>query len=212
MSRARPVAGFTLLELLVALAVFAVLATVAYAGVYQVLQVRDRTEDQARRLDALRKSFALLQRDLEQAAPRPVRDAYGDILPAFRLGAEGALLLELTRGGWTNPAGRPRSTLRRVGLELRDGRLRHLAWRVLDRAQDSEPVATELVAGVSGVEVECLDADGNWVRRWPPPRDRDGGPDPSALPRAVRLTLVLETWGRFTRLFRLPGAGPEEAP
>jgi general secretion pathway protein J len=190
--------GFTLLELLVALAVFAVVSVMAYGGLNSVLKTREQVDREAARLKDVQTALALMQRDFEQTVAREIRDAYGDIQSAL-LG--GSAAVELTRAGWANPAGLPRSQLQRVGYRVDEGKLMRVSWRVLDRAQDSEADDVPLVDEVRDIELRYLDGGRNWQDAWPPDQVVEGAPP---LPRVVEVTLILEDWGELVRLFRLP--------
>lgn len=194
--------GFTLLELLVALSIFALLAAMAYGGLNTVLKTRKATDTQAERLARLQQTFFWLERDIVQAIDRPIRDEYGDPQPALRGVTLGDLRLELTRNGWRNPVGRVRSHLQRVAWGLKDERLMRYYWNVLDRAQDSKPLSTEMLDGVQRLELRFMDAAGKWGEVWPAVSRRGGPGDP--LPRAVEVTLESEREGRITRLFEVP--------
>ncbi len=102
--------GFTLLELLVALAVFAIMATAAYSGLRSVLFTRAAVEEQNRRLADVQLAVFRLAQDIEQATPRGIRDEYGDPEPALRGGDLLDDVLILTRTGWDNPLGQSRAT------------------------------------------------------------------------------------------------------
>src|SRR5437868_2538676 len=76
--------GFTLLEVLVAVAVFSVFSVLAYAGVTRIIEGRDRVEAERERWRTLTLAFAQMEDDLAQARPRSVRDTTGlNPLPAF---------------------------------------------------------------------------------------------------------------------------------
>jgi general secretion pathway protein J len=198
----RPAAGFTLLELLVALAIFSLVAVMSYDGLKMVLNTQAAVEIQADALAELQKVYLLVQRDIEQVVPRPVRDEYGDEQPALT----GEDALQLTRGGWSNPAGRLRSSLQRVGYAFEDRQLVRYSWAVLDRAQDSEPQRQVLMGDVEEMTIRYLTANNEWEQRWPNPLAvADGNVPATGLPKAVEITLNHERFGPLLWLFRLPG-------
>jgi general secretion pathway protein J len=59
-------AGFTLLELLVALSIFGLVATMSYSGLQAVMTQQSQTEIAADRLSELQKLYLIMQRDIEQ--------------------------------------------------------------------------------------------------------------------------------------------------
>jgi len=189
--------GFTLLELLVAMAIFSIMAALAYGGLSSVLNSSDGVEREAERLRNLQQVLLLLERDFDQLTLRDIRDEYGDRQPAFRGGQD---WIEFTRGGWSNPAGQPRSSLQRIAYTQRERRLVRAYWYVLDRAQDSAPLETELLNSLDLMQLRYLDEAGRWISYWPVE-------NPSAqvapLPRAIELQLDDLHWGRITRLFVL---------
>ncbi len=193
-------AGFTLLELLVALAIFSLIAIMSYNGLKVVLNTQAATEIQADSLAELQKVYLLLQRDIEQVVPRPVRDEYGDEQPALA----GGDALQLTRGGWSNPAGRLRSSLQRVGYAYEDRHLVRYSWAVLDRAQDSEPQRQPLIGDIEEMTIRYLGTNNEWEDLWPNPLASGDGADKTSLPRAVEITLDHERFGPLVWLFRLP--------
>jgi general secretion pathway protein J len=199
--------GFTLMELLVALVVFAIMATAAYSGLSNVLLTRAAVEQQNRRLAAVQLAVFRLEQDIQQVTPRGVRDEYGDPQPALRGGDLLDDALILTRAGWDNPLGQPRATLQRVTYRLREGRLWRLHWDVLDRGGLVAPRETLLLEQVREFRVRFFDPEGEWRNEWPLPiaNPNDRPPNPNVLPRAVEITLTLEDWGAITRLFPLPG-------
>jgi len=195
--------GFTLLELLVALGIFALLAAMAYSGLNSVMSARQITTQHAERLSQLQMAFLWLGRDIEQAIDRSIRNEYAEVRPAM-LGVEtGRYQLELTRTGWRNPAGRARSNLQRVAYGLRDGNLLRVYWNVLDRAEDSVPLESVLLEGVDKLELRFLNKQNTWQHSWP--SSQLGGVASTTPPRAVEVTLETKTEGRITRLFRVPG-------
>lgn len=207
--------GFTLLEMLIATAVFAILAATAYGGLNAVLKARVETERQAARLTELQSAMVLMARDLSQVAPRKIRSEYGDPLPAITGGPRATLPLEFTRAGWRNPAGQQRSTLQRVGYALDGNVLVRHGWHVLDRAQDSAAYPLRVLTGVRYFQVRFLNTNREWTEDWPPDtintinatnEQTPATAAPTPHPLAVEIRLELEDYGEVTRLFPVPGA------
>jgi general secretion pathway protein J len=205
MNGRRRSAGFTLLELLVALAIFAVLATMAYTALNAVLNARKEVEKRAVRLAELQTTFMVMERDIEQTVARAVRDELGDEQPALQGGGVGITVLTLTRTGWRNPLGAARSDLQRVSYGFENQQLSRASWSNLDRGPGNVPYTEVLLNGVSAVEVRFLTQDRQWLGYWPP--EADGGQQQTAavLPRAIEISVDADGWGRITRLFRVPG-------
>ncbi len=205
--------GFTLLELLVAVGVFAVMSVMAYGGLKTVLDARQQTDAQAKRLAAVQLTFMRLERDIEQMTPRRIRDEFGDE-KAPLLAQPDSGSVEFTHAGWSNPTNAPRSHLQRVAYALKDKQLLRAYWLVLDRAQDSQPIQTVLLDKVSNMEWRFMDSAGNWQTQWPPVTTTTTTTTPapvaslSQLPLAVEVTLELDDFGRLTRLFSVAGERP----
>lgn len=199
--------GFTLLELLIALAVFAIMAAMAYSGLASVLEARAQVDKTLATIANLQSAMHRMQMDLEQAVPRSVRYAYGDPHPAMRgLPDRG---IEFTRNGWRNPLSLPRSHLQRVAYRVNeDDDLVRQSWLVLDRAQDSTPIERVLIQDVTDVEWRYLNQQREWVDVWPPAqaaRASGQGNASEVLPRAVELRLETQAWGELRYLFLIPG-------
>lgn len=196
--RGRPGTGFTLLELLVVLVIFAVLSVMAYGGLGSVLTTRARVAEALERTAALQKGYLRLRNDFQQLRARPARDNYGDAQPALMADRDA---VEFTRSGWRNPLSLPRSALQRVGYRLEDGRLLRLSWRVLDRASNSEPVEVALFDQVEEARWRFLDKKLEWQESWPSQAASVSGTADPEPPQAVELTLVFKDLGEVRYLF-----------
>lgn len=195
--------GFTLLELLVALSIFALLSAMAYGGLNAVMRSQQVTTEQAERLAQLQKAFFWLGRDITQASTRKIRDEFGDEQAAMVGISIGERRLELSRNGWRNPVGRKRSNLMRVAWGVRDETLVRLHWNVLDRAQDSKPLETEMLDDVEELELRFLDDKQKWHDVWP--AISRGEESKVALPLAVEVILETGREGRIRRVFEVAG-------
>ena len=190
--------GFTLLELVVALAVFAVVSAAAYGGLRIILDARDATTHHQERLARLQTTMALFAREVEQVVPREVRDGFGD--GKLALVAENSAV-EFTHAGWRNPAGLTQSNLQRVAYRLVEGDFVRFHWKVLDLGHDSEPTQRVLLDKLSELEFKFLDHQRSWHSQWPPPETEAT----TELPIALEVVLDLGDWGVVRRLIRLSG-------
>jgi general secretion pathway protein J len=200
--RRRP-RGFTLLELLIAITIFAILATFVYSGLKVVLDTEHQTSLYMQRISKLQLGLNLIQRDIAQAVGRPVRDSYGDQQPALKSGGISGILLELTRGGFSNPMQLSRSNLQRVGYSFEENALYRLTWPTLDRSRESEPYRQKLIDEVSSLELVFYDQALQQKREWPPRATGGEEADPNALPLSIELKMELKDWGMIRRLFRV---------
>lgn len=201
--------GFTLLELLVAIAILSLVAVGSYQMLFDTIATRDQAMLRERGLRDLQRAQMLLQRDLLQVVQRPIRDEFGDLQPAFLIPRENSL--EFTRLGWRNPLQQARSDLVRVRYQVSNGRLLREHWPVLDRVRDSTPVQIVLLEKVSDFHVRAR-SGGNWAPAWPPLGDGQRRPDAQPLPEAVELTFTLAPWGEIRRVIILPEGSADATP
>jgi general secretion pathway protein J len=194
--------GFTLLELLIAITIFSILATFVYSGLKVILDTEHQTSLYGHRMGKLQLGFNLMQRDIAQLVPRPVRDQYGDQQPALKSGDISGILLELTRDGFFNPMHLPRSDLQRVGYVYEENTLYRITWPTLDRPQESEPHRQKLFDNITSLELVFYDKALQEMPEWPPRTTGTDEVDPMVLPVAIELKMELEDWGSVRRLFR----------
>ena len=210
-----PRRGFTLLEMLVALAVFGVIGVMAGRILSGMVDMSEFTNQRSAVLAQAQRAFSVIERDVLQLAARPVRDEFGEPTPALAVGR--TTLAEFTRAGWRNPLGEPRAQLQRVAYALREDTLLRLYWPVLDRADDARPVAQTLLTGVVDATFVVRDGAGAEHARWPA-QSSDGDGHGDAQPVALELRLRLENHGQLKRLWPTPTAlhfaprNPERAP
>ncbi len=195
--------AFTLIEVLVALAIFGILSALAYGTLSQTLLSAEMLNARMDRLQAIQKSVRHLSLDFLQLAPRPVRLELGDSIgPALQTDLRSEFALELTHGGWSNPVSLPRGTLQRAAYRLEDDELVRYYWTVLDRTLNNEPISVTILDGVESILFRYLIVSGDWIEQWPPPT----APGPLGLrqrPRAVEIILTLQDEGEIRRIVEI---------
>ncbi len=188
--------GFTLVELLIALAIMSLLSLLGYRAVASLADTEGRLAAEAERWRALDFFFAHLESDCRQAVPRRARVG-NDLQPAFSAttDARGDALLVFSRAG-AEFVLEPGSAGQRIGYRLREGSIEILYWSAYDLPDGATPAAYALVAGVAKLELAYLDSRGAWRDRWPIF-------DEPALPRAVRAEVELADGKRLQRIMAL---------
>jgi general secretion pathway protein J len=149
--------GFTLIEVLVAMAITAVIAVLAYVSLSTVIVGVDSVRREADQINTLNRAFQVLARDIRQVVDRPILDEFGSREAALEGGPLARQMLALTRAGWHNTVDLPRSSLQRVAYYLEEDRLIRASWSVLDRSGSSEPREVTLLEGVESFDLQFLD-------------------------------------------------------
>ena len=196
-------AGFTLLEILIAVAIFAVVSTMALGGYNALLRQSERIETNMARTRAVQTAMHRMVQDFAELEPRPVREPLGSApQPVLFAQPRNEQLAELTRAGWSNTAGVPRSTLQRVLYRFQDNKLKRDYWVSLDRTLSAPPISVVLLDEVKSVSLRFLSPDRVWTDQWP----ATGAPaTPYLRPIAIEITMDLEDMGTVKRLVEVPG-------
>jgi general secretion pathway protein J len=187
--------GFTLVEALLALAIFGVIAVLAYRATSSLSEGEARLSNEAQRWRSLETLFTRFEADIRQAVPRSTRTGAARE-PAW-LGTvyEGQSALVFTRAGSEfvlepGPAGQ------RMAYRMNGNTLELAYWPALDHTDGARPIIYPLVTGIAAFQLEYLTRDGRWRDRWPLLGEDD-------VPRAVRLTMTIDDGSRIDRWFSL---------
>ncbi len=186
--------GFTLIEILVALFIFAILSVMMADGLHRLITVQGETDKQASRLREIQFAMVRLNNDIALTIDRPITDAQGKTLPSFHGTPE---RLEFTRTGGTEAANQ-QSILMRVAYEWHDNKLWRETWPTLDRAENTVSHKQFMLSDVTDCRLEYLDVKNEFHAGWPQQSQLT-----QTLPRAVRITCTLNHLGKLSQTIAL---------
>lgn len=212
--------GFTLIEVLVAMAITAIAAIIAYSGLDSAMKLADSAEAETDRIQKMNRVFDIIGKDFRQVIARSVRTPSGDdVEAAFVLSENARPVLRFSRIGWTNPQPSrfQRSQLQRVNYQYEDEKLTRISWQMMDRYDDSVAQEIVLLDKVKSFQIRVLSeqattnasgqvvaADkGEWITSWPMNNILNPASASATLPIAVELTMEIEGWGKIRRIFEL---------
>ncbi len=195
--------GFTLIEILIALTIFAVLATITSSSLYYAFNTQKLVNIQSERLTEIQLALSIIQQDLSQVVDRPVRGNDMRLFPAL-IGRSD--YLEFTRNGVVNPNSiEKRSALKRVALVCNQHSLVHRTWQTLDSIDRNSSQDKVLIDNLSVCQFNYLNQNLQSLPEW---REQavNQNQQPEPLPKAIQLNLKLKDWGEINLLYSIPGA------
>lgn len=205
--------GFTLIEVVIAIFIAAIMFAIGYRTLSQAMNDREALKASQQRVTEIQQGMRLIAQDFAQIAARPARDLQGagDLQPAVLATGTTDVVLTFSRTGWSNPAGVQRPAEQRVRYRFLDGSLLREHWMSVDPALNAEPRQRTLLTKLKSVEIRFLDPQTrNWQKQWPNGQVV-GQAAPAVIdqtlrprPLAIELTLVFEDWGRVQRIFEIP--------
>jgi general secretion pathway protein J len=210
--------GFTLLEILIAMAIAAAIGVVAFTLLDRATLAKTSIEDTGNRYNSIERAWLFISDDIQQLAPRKFRDEFGD--KKENLSSDdglGSPRLNLTRMGRKNPAGLKRSNLERLTYSVDKKILRRISYSFPDGMNLEQGLNRPLLEKVESIKFDFYDGV-EWNDYWPVSGGGDdfstdisstdnGSQRTSAsssigkLPVAVRVTLELTDIGLVNRLF-----------
>ncbi|MEW9797732.1 type II secretion system minor pseudopilin GspJ [Alteromonas sp. CYL-A6] len=202
--------GFTLLEILIAMAIFTLIGLASTGLLTTVISSNDLSESRFEKLQHLQRGMLMLERDILQAVPRAVRvngEKREVVMAGGDVDGSDGDGIGFVRGGWDNPQMMlPRSTQQYVAYRLRDGKLERLYSNYVDNVIGYEPKVRVILEDVSEFTVEFIatrpdpnansDDDNRWSESY----------QGTALPFAVAFEFVSRDFGRIRREFTLGGS------
>jgi general secretion pathway protein J len=205
--------GFTIIEVMIAIFISAIMFAIGYGAINQALADRDVLNVSQQRVTDIQRGMRVVAQDFAQIIDRAARDTQGtgQLMPAVLATGSDNTLITFTRAGWSNPAGIQRPAEQRVRYRFVDGSLVREHWLAVDPGLNTEPRQRILLTKVTSIEVRFLDpVSRNWGTEWPvaTPSGPVGSMNVShsllTRPLAIELTVVFEDWGRVQRIFEIP--------
>ena len=201
--------AFTLVEVLVSLAIFAVLALISYRTLDSLFTTRERLQQSSTLLRDQSLFFTRLESDFNAILPRAIINADNLPEPALQIVAplnERDALIRFSRAGFVSHSGSSAAP-QRMGYRLRDGNIELLIWSGIDLAPRAEPVAHTALSGVREFRIRVLetprDQPAVWRNEWKSIRTEDL----TRLPRAIEVTLTPTAGSSLVRVFTLREVG-----
>ena len=192
--------GYTLLEVLVALTVFAILSTITASAMYYAFNNRARVNMQANQLNGVQVAMALIMRDTDQIIERSILGNEMHRFPAF---VGESKYLEFTRGGSVNPADEPHSTLKRVAYICAGKKLIRRSWANLDAPNRKNHQDKILFDNLKTCSFAYLSNSRQILPEWRPYAMQQTQKQ-ETLPIAIQFTLTISEWGNMNLLFMIP--------
>ena len=193
--------GFTLIEVLVSIAIFASLSVAAYQVVAQVQRSNALSQEKTQRLNEIQRAIVMMDNDFRQIALRRTRtNGEG---PASKLIFWSDYLLDsdakgvmFARLGWRNPQQQfPRGEVTKVGYRIKDETLQRVWWRYPDTPVGQEGIVTPLLADVTAFDIRFYNGS-EWTNEWE---------STTELPKALSVVISLQDYGDITRTYLTSG-------
>ncbi|MEH6556963.1 MAG: type II secretion system minor pseudopilin GspJ [Oceanicoccus sp.] len=182
MRLSKSVAGLTLLEVLIALSIFSLIGVASYRVLNTTITSQRIGAVLSAELSAVQKTMLIVDRDLQQVVPRPIRTTTAQMANYLLVNNEN-YPLELTRGGRRNPLELPRSSMIRIAYDVglhpdatnKDSEhyqsetifLRRHIWSALDKTDQQQALVQPLLADVKDLAVAVITKSGRQTN-WPP--------------------------------------------
>ncbi len=183
-------AGFTLIEILIALSIFSIMAVMSSTVLYTTFNARDKTTEHAIRLSKLQVAMVLIERDFSQIVNQPISVASISQAGVVGLSEE----IKFSRGGVINPLfEEKRSTIGRVKYFLDNNKLIRSSSVAINRAKQLTSQTEVLLSNVLELKFEYINKNGLVQQQW----------YNKELPKAIRISLQLDDWGKISQIYVL---------
>jgi general secretion pathway protein J len=196
--------GFTLIEVIIALAIFSLISIAAYKAIDGLIKVKERIDNEDLKWQQVMQFLDRFELDVKQHANRPIRNANDIMEPAWvaqpgYTNQYGAQLI-FSRFGNAELSGYLMDT-RRIGYRLNQGAIELVQWPSLDLTKGENPEVFEVLQNVNNMNIKYLTNDGRWILIWPEVVGTNSGD--TIFPKAVSLDITMHSGEKIQRLFSL---------
>ena len=199
-SLARNSAGFTLIEIMVAMAIMALIGVGALSLLNAATKTGNKIKSDGDRLNDVQRAFLFISNDMQQLTTRQVRNEYGDNVASIKSDLQAsAPYISFTRLGRRNPALLARSNLEHLQYSVEDKVLIRTSYTYADGMAESMALKRPLLTQVEDMKLSFFDGE-SWQDYWPL-SDSPEEADFSRLPNAVKMQLELTDYGKIERLY-----------
>lgn len=196
--------GFTLIEIMVAVLVFSIIAVISYRIITSLVNTKEIVVQTQKKWGDLSLAMSSLGNSWVRVIPLVVRDQSGNVLPALygkeKLDNSYDSQLELSISGYSGDEVFGTSPPKRVGYRFYNGSLYLVSWPVLNHVLTTHPEIDLLIDNVNNFEISYYYPDNQWRSTWPTVNS-----DPTLLPKAIKAVLSLnsgESVERYWTLYR----------
>ena len=197
--------GFTLIEILIAIAIFAMLSLAAYQILQGVLRSGEISKSHDTRLIEIQRGMLLIERDFLQMVARSSRSNGVETKNLKVLYSGKGVLdseyegIEFNRLGWTNPLNLlPRSNIVRVGYRVQNNQLQRLYFLYPDLVSGAEPEQQIILSDIDGLTFRYWNK--GWETTWNKSKE---------IPSGIEMTIISKNYGELRRVFMLPSSSVE---
>tara|TARA_B110000438_G_C15821326_1_gene654623 strand:- start:13359 stop:14051 length:693 start_codon:yes stop_codon:yes gene_type:complete len=197
--------GFTLLEVLIAIAIFSVISMASFSIFETVLNSDTVTKERTDRINELQRGFLIIERDMLQIARRSVRlngeaPQTGFLHTDTESYTTSEQAIAFVRHGWTNPGLLlPRSDMQSVAYQLNENTVERVHFNFVDAVLGEEPKVRPLISKVENLSFEFYDG-----KKWQKTRQGDN------LPQAIAIELETKDYGIIRRQFIVAGDSSQD--
>lgn len=190
--------GFTLIEVMIAIMIFAVISVISYRTLSSLIATRDVITNAQKKWGGISKAINEMSNYCNRIIPLTILDTNGGTLPSitgkYKISGDYDSQLEMTVSGYIGDLAYGSTPPKRVGFRFTEGNLFLVIWESLNRAPNTRPTIIPLATGIKEFYFQYLNTDQQWYYNWPLTAT-----DYVTLPLAIKVYIKLDSGEEITR-------------